>query len=96
MKVKYCDSMFSKALGFMFSFNPDRILVFRFDEEKIQRLHMIFVFCNLNAFFLDKNKRVVEIAMLRPFSFYTSRKKAKYIVEMPESYGKKFLKSIKL
>ena len=89
MKVEYCDSMISKAFGFMFSFNPDKILVFRFDKEKIQRLHMFFVFCNLDVFFLDKNKRVVERTRLKPFSLYTSRKKAKYIIEVPKRYHNK-------
>ncbi len=89
MKIKYCDSLLSKAFGFMFSFKPNKILVFRFDREKIRSLHMFFVFCNLDVLFLDKNKRVVEIARLKPFTIYTPKHKTKYIIEMPEGFIKK-------
>lgn len=78
----------------MFSFKPKKILVFRFDKEKVRSLHMFFVFCNLDVIFLDNNKKIVETAKLRPFSIYTPKYKSKYIIEMPEGYGKNLLKKI--
>ena len=95
-KIRYCDSLISKAIGFMFSFNPEEVLVFRFKKEKRRSLHMFFVFFNINVIFLDKDKKMVEKTRLKPFSVYTSRKKVMYIIEMPEGCDKKVLKDIRL
>ncbi len=65
-------------------FSKKRILVFEFDKEKYHSLHMFFVFFPIDVIFLDKNKRVVEIKKnFKPFTIYNSKKKAKYIIEIP-------------
>lgn len=80
---KICKSAFSKALGLMFS--RKKTLIFIFSKEKTISLQMFFVFFPIDVLFLDKNKKVVEIKKnFKPFTFYTSRKKAKYIIEVPE------------
>lgn len=96
MKYKLCRSMWSKAGGLMFS--KKRNLIFVFDEEKRISLHMFFVFFPIDVLFLDKNKRIVEIKRkFMPFTFYQSKKKAKYVVEIAEKekdnfkIGKKFI-----
>ena len=80
--MKICDSFWSKARGLMFSRRKN--LIFVFDDEKRRDLHMLFVFFPINVLFLDKHKRVVEKARLKPFCFYKSKKKAKYIVEIAD------------
>lgn len=80
---KICRSWFSKARGLMLS--KKKNLVFVFDKEKKIGLHMFFVFFPIDVLFLDKNKRIIEIKRnLKPFSFYTSKNKAKYVVELAE------------
>jgi len=65
-------------------FSKKKTLIFIFGKEKIIPLHMLFVFFPIDVLFLDKNKKVVEIKEnLRPFSFYTPKNKAKYIIELP-------------
>lgn len=83
MEIKYCDSWFDKLIGYMFSFKP-KILIFRFKKEKFVVLHMFFVFHKLQALFLNSKKKVIEKAILKPFSVYNPKKKAKYVIEMPE------------
>ena len=87
--AKLCKSIFSKAAGLMFSKKP-KALIFIFKKEKIVPLHMLFVFFPIDVLFLDKNKEIVEIKeSLMPFAFYTPKKKAAYIIELPEGAVKK-------
>jgi uncharacterized membrane protein (UPF0127 family) len=83
MDYKICRSWFSKAKGLMFS--KKKNLIFVFNKEKKIGLHMFFVFFQIDILFLDKNKRIIEIKKnFRPFSFYTSKNKVKYVVELTE------------
>jgi len=85
MKYKLCRNALNKAIGLMFS-KPlkDKSLVFVFNKEKRISLHMLFVFYPIDVLFLNKNKRIVEIKKnFRPFSFYISKNKAMYVIELP-------------
>ena len=81
--AKLCKSIFSIALGLMFS--KPRPLIFIFEKEKIVPLHMFFVFYPIDILFLDKNKIVIEIKEnFRPFGLYTPKNKATYVIELPK------------
>ena len=87
--AELCRNIFTKSFGLMFSIKP-KPLIFIFKKEKIIPLHMLFVFYPIDILFLNKNKAVVEIKeSLRPFSFYTPKKKALYIIELPQGTIKK-------
>ncbi|MBI2135335.1 DUF192 domain-containing protein [Candidatus Woesearchaeota archaeon] len=87
--VEVCKSIFSKSIGLMFS-KKKRSLVFVFDREKIIPLHMLMVFYPIDVLFLNKNKEVVEMKEnFRPFTFYTPKSKALYIIELPQGMIKK-------
>ena len=78
-----CKSSFSKARGLMFRLRP-KALIFVFEKPKIVALHMFFVFFPIDVIYLDKKKEVIEIKeQFMPFSFYTPKKKASYVVELP-------------
>ena len=67
----------------MFSKKTNKALMFDFKKEKIISLHMLFVFYPIDVLFLNKDKKVVEIKEnLKPFRFYTPKKKARYVVEL--------------
>ncbi|MBW2993605.1 DUF192 domain-containing protein [Candidatus Woesearchaeota archaeon] len=84
---KLCRTFFAKGIGLMFL--KKRTVVFEFKKEKIVPLHMLFVFYPIDVLFLNKEKKIVEIKKnFKPFSFYTPRNKAKYIVEMPKTKQK--------
>jgi len=88
--AELCGDIFSKSLGLMFSKKQTKALIFKFDEEKIIALHMVFVFYPIDVLFLDKNKIAVDAKEnFRPFTFYKSGKKAMYAIELPNGIIKK-------
>ena len=89
-KSVFIDDILSKYIGLMFSIKKDRALIFKFKDEKIISLHMLFVFYPIDVVFLDKNKIVVDKKEeFKPFAFYASKKKAKFAIEMPSGTIKK-------
>ncbi|MBW2980931.1 DUF192 domain-containing protein [Candidatus Woesearchaeota archaeon] len=82
--LKFCNNIFSKAIGLMFSKKKDRALVFTYKKEIRESLHMLFVFYPIDVLFLNRDKKIVEIKQnFRPFTFYMPKNKAQYIVELP-------------
>ncbi|MBI4145192.1 DUF192 domain-containing protein [Candidatus Woesearchaeota archaeon] len=78
-----CRSGWSKFRGLMLS--RRRTLVFAFDRDEHVPLHMLFVFFPIDVLYLDGEKRVVEVKRnFRPFTFYSPKNKARYVVEIPE------------
>jgi len=64
-------------------FSKKRNLVFVFEHEQRVSLHMFFVFFPIDVLFLDHKKKIVEIkTQFKPFTFYKSKEKAKYVVEL--------------
>lgn len=78
------------TIGFMFQFRSSYAKVLVLDEAKKAELHMFFVFFPIYAIFLNDRNRVVETALLKPFTFYSSKKKAKYVLEMPARLARGF------
>ena len=72
-------SVFTKAIGLMFS--KPKNLLFVFEKEDIIPLHTFFVFYPIDVVYLDKNKKVVEKAHMKPFTYYKPKNKSKYVVE---------------
>ena len=88
--AKLCNGIFSKFTGLMFSKKRNKALIFKFNKEKNISLHMLFVFYPIDVLFLDKNKIIVDIKEnFKPFTFYKSRKKAMYAIELPNGIIKK-------
>ncbi len=88
-KELICDSFFCKAVGLMFSFRP-KTLFFMFNREQKLGLHMLFVFFPIDVVFMDSMFRVVELKeRFLPFTFYNSRAKARYAIELPAGAIKK-------
>ncbi|MBN2454703.1 DUF192 domain-containing protein [Candidatus Woesearchaeota archaeon] len=83
---KICSSFFSRSRGLMFSSKiKDKAYVLAFPEEERVDLHMFFVFFPIDVLFVDKRKKVVEIKKgFQPFTTYSARKKARYVIELPE------------
>ncbi len=92
-KRSICRSIASKARGLMFT-NKEAVeempLVFEFKRPGIQSLHMLFVFYPIDVVFLDEKKKVLDIKQnFRPFRTYTSMKRSKYVIELPEGVVKR-------
>lgn len=91
-KVRFCNSIFSKAMGLRFKFDfEDSAYVFSFEKSTIALMDMFFVFYPIDVVFLDNNKKVIEVkAKFLPFAFYKSKVKANYIIELECGAIKKF------
>jgi uncharacterized membrane protein (UPF0127 family) len=71
----------------MFKKEPDYGLVFIFSNEKRfeRTLTMMFVFYPIDVLFLDSKKQVVDKKeCFMPFTNYTPRKAAQYVIELPK------------
>ena len=86
-KELICKSIFSQAQGLMFRRKENLIMIF--PEERQINLHMFFVFFPIDVLVLNKNKKIVEIKRnFRSFTFWNSKEKGKYLVELayPNKY----------
>ena len=87
---KICDSILAKFTGLMFSLKQKSPLIFKFNREQVISLHMVFVFYPIDVLFLDKNKVVVDFKEnFNPFTFYSSKRKSMYAIELPNGTVKK-------
>lgn len=79
VKVKKCESIFSKTLGIMFQKNPIPHL-FIFKKEKNLAIHSFFCVPFIGIW-LDKNKKVTAIKKIQPFNLHISRR-GMYLLEI--------------
>ena len=91
MKVEWARTPWQKFKGLMLRKYVKRPLVLVMERESRlgASIHMMFMRFPIDAVFLDKERRVVDIARLEPWSFnYTPKKAAKYVVEMAAGSAK--------
>lgn len=87
-RVKLCRTFWEKGLGFMFrrSIHPEEALLFVNGRESrlSSGIHMLFVFTPLAVIWLDRDKKVVDKVMARPFRpWYFPARPARYYLEGP-------------
>ncbi|MBI4144288.1 DUF192 domain-containing protein [Candidatus Woesearchaeota archaeon] len=81
--MRVCKTFLSKTLGLMFQKPKPLLMVF--EKPKIVALHSFFVFGTIDVYFLNEKKEVMEKTRMKPFSLYTPKNKAKYILELPKA-----------
>lgn len=93
-KVLLAETPWQKLKGLMFE-DPakfDYALVFLLPRESIANatIHMLFVFFPIDIVYLNKEKKVVDIAKkIPPFSLgYAPKKASKFFIEMPAGKSK--------
>ncbi len=84
--VVRCNTFWRRGRGLMFRAMPGRDEVYLFIEsrESVTRasIHMFFVFFAIAVIWLDRDKRVVDKALARPFRpYYAPSHPAMYYVE---------------
>jgi len=85
MIVEWAKTPWQKFMGLMLrkELKKPMVLVMERESRLGASIHMMFMRFPIDAVFLDKDKRVVDIAHLRPWAFnYTPKRAAKYVVEM--------------
>ncbi|MFP4523430.1 MAG: DUF192 domain-containing protein [Candidatus Woesearchaeota archaeon] len=90
--ITVCKNVFKKATGLMFTKQKkDFAYVFSFNRVQRMRITMWWVFYPIDIIFLDEQGYIVElVSWLKPFGFYTSKRKAKTFVELPSGVIQKY------
>lgn len=83
-------SILPQIRGLMFRAKPVCIL-FDFHEEAIHPIHSLFVFFPFYAIYMDKGKKVLEKARIRPFQLlHKNSRAARYLLETDIKTGESF------
>lgn len=85
-RVERCDTFWTRGRGLMFhrTLTEDEALLFVEGRESTldASIHMLFVFFSIGVIWLDKNRRVVDKTLARPFRlYYAPRRPAQYFIE---------------
>jgi uncharacterized membrane protein (UPF0127 family) len=83
-----CDTFWKRARGLMFRASDavaeERVYLFVERRESVAQtaIHMLFVFFPIGVVWLDREKRVVDKALARPFRpYYAPQRPAQYYLE---------------
>ena len=83
-RSKIADSALGRAVGLMFSKPTQSAMVLRFGREIPISLHTYFVFFPIDIMFLSSKLQVVEmVSAMQPFTTYSAKSRASYVVELP-------------
>lgn len=83
-RSKVADSAIGRAVGLMFSKPTQSAMILRFGRETAISLHTYFVFFPIDILFVDSKLRVVElVSAMQPFTTYSAKCRASYVVELP-------------
>ncbi|MCL4399449.1 DUF192 domain-containing protein [Candidatus Parvarchaeota archaeon] len=77
--VKYCESFISKVLGLMFVSSPGRGAFL----PGVNDIHMNFVRFNLYVIWLDKDMRVLQQTIAKPWRLYYGPSGGSNVLELP-------------
>ena len=81
--MKIAKNPLRKMIGLMFQ-RPKKLLMI-WDKDVNYGVHTWFCFFTMKINFLDKNKKIVESVILKPFHSYKPNKYYRYILEVPLS-----------
>ena len=87
-KGRFCETFLSRNKGLMFSkkLKKEEAIILVANKEGIMEttIHMLFVFFSIDAVWINKSMRVVDIRRnVKPFSLWIKPKeKARYLIEM--------------
>jgi uncharacterized membrane protein (UPF0127 family) len=77
-------SPFNRLIGLMFKSKTNENLLFEFNKDTKMSIHSYFVSFDFLAVWLDKNNRVIEWKIVKPFSFIVRpRKPYLKLIEVP-------------
>ena len=86
LATELADTHFSKARGLMFRRRLDHALVFLLDSETVLGaiIHSFFVFFPFDIVWLNNDRKIVDMAVVRPFRLFVApKKRARYFLELP-------------
>ncbi len=89
LRARWCSSYACRLKGLMFrrrlADDEGLLLVDSGESRMSATIHMWFVFMTLGVAWLDKDQRVVDLQLARPWRIYAPHAAARYILEGPPS-----------
>ncbi len=83
-KSRLADSAMKRVIGLMFSKQTQSAMILKFNREMPISLHTFFVFFPIDIVFVNGREGVTEVVEgMAPFTTYSAKRKAKYVVELP-------------
>ena len=79
IKIICANTFFKRFKGLMGKKNIDFAMLFT--DLKDSSIHTHFMRFEIDIYFLDENKVVIDKVTLKPWKFYKPKKQAKYILE---------------
>lgn len=79
IKITCADNFLKRFKGLMGKKDIDFAMLFT--NLKDSSIHTSFMRFEIDVYFIDENGVVYEMASLKPWSFYSPKKQAKYILE---------------
>ncbi len=93
LDIEVADNFFTRSFGLMFrpSLGSNNGVLFTFSKEDYYLLWMLFTFIPLEALFISKHGKIVDIINLTPndLTIKTSSKPAKYVLEVNRGFSRK-------
>lgn len=80
MEIEFCKGI-KKYIGLMFA--KPKICIFEIKNKKYI-WHSFFVFYPIFIYFFNRNLKLIEKTILKPFNFYKQKKKAFWAIEIPK------------
>jgi uncharacterized membrane protein (UPF0127 family) len=90
--AKLCNNPLTRALGLLFTYKKSALLVSPIESQYQTSIHTFFMLNSIDVVWLDKDKNILEIKTMKPFSHHTPKEKAKYVLEIPSNSIKNITK----
>jgi len=83
-KIEFARILLTQTLGLMFrkSIPSCYSMIFVLKEPAAVNIHMLFVFFPIDVIFLNEEKKVMGLSLLKPWVGYKAMEDIKYILEM--------------
>ena len=79
--AKDCTTLLSQGIGLMFRTKITPLL-FALPTPCRITIHGFFMLKTIDVMYLDENKQVIDFTTLKPWTWHTSKEKAKYVLEV--------------
>ena len=74
-----------RVFGLMFRTRKTKPLLFEFEKDVMLGIHSFFIFFPFTAVWLDKNNKIIEQRVIKPFTFTVKPKKPfRKLIEIPK------------
>lgn len=81
MRIEIADTLIKRTLGLMF--REEGVIIFNLPSEKRWTIWTPFMKFDIDTFFFDSSKRLIERAMIKKWRIHRPKRPYKYLIESP-------------